>query len=117
MKHRFKQDPWELVIAELKQDHGVQFDHGLSDTEVCGTENRFGFRFPPDLRAFLQRGLPHGPRFPDWRNGEEARLRAWLDQPKQGDPFRHPAQSLLVTGMGTEASRLGQSILHCQRFD
>jgi hypothetical protein len=87
MKQRSTQDPWQRVIAEMKQDRGIQFDHGLSDTEINSTEYRFGLRFPPDLRSFLQTGLPCGQRFPDWRNGEETRLRDWLDLPRQGILF------------------------------
>lgn len=87
MKHRTANGPWQRVIAELKQDRDIPFDEGLSDAEVSGAEYRFGFRFPPDLRAFLQVGLPHGPRFPDWRNEDETQLRDWLDQPRQGILF------------------------------
>src|SRR5205807_1712912 len=54
---------------------------------VTAVEARFGLRFPPDLRAFLQTALPRGPQFPDWRSGDEARLREWLDEPRQGILF------------------------------
>lgn len=65
----------------------VEFEDGLSDAEITATETRFGFRFPPDLRAFLQTALPKGPRFPDWRSGDEQLLRDWLDAPRQGVLF------------------------------
>jgi hypothetical protein len=65
----------------------VEFDAGLSDSEVIAIEGRFGFRFPPDLREFLQTALPRGPRFPDWRSGAEDELRDWLDLPRQGVMF------------------------------
>ncbi len=77
---------WETMVAEL-QAHGVSFDSGLSDTEVTSAESRFEFRFPPDLRAFLQTALPRGRRSPDWRNGEEACIRDWLDLPRRGILF------------------------------
>jgi hypothetical protein len=35
----------------------------------------------------LQSGLPHGRQFPDWREGDQARLRDWLDLPRQGILF------------------------------
>jgi hypothetical protein len=40
----------------------IEFDAGLTDAEVATAEGRFGFRFPPDLRDFLQTALPtaHG---------------------------------------------------------
>lgn len=48
-------------------DRGVHFSTGLSSGEVCDIELRFGFRFPEDLRGFLQTSLPLGDGFPDWR--------------------------------------------------
>jgi hypothetical protein len=65
----------------------LEFDPGLSDPEVAAVEQRFGFKFPPDLREFLQTALPRGPRFPDWRSGDETELRDWLDTPRQGVVF------------------------------
>jgi hypothetical protein len=37
---------------DLLKAHHVVFEHGLSDSEVERTQTRFGFRFPPDLKAF-----------------------------------------------------------------
>jgi hypothetical protein len=67
--------------------HRVEFDAGLTDAEVAAAESLFGFRFPPDLRGFLQTALPRGPQFPDWRSGDEAGLRDWLGLPRQGVLF------------------------------
>jgi hypothetical protein len=75
------------VIGTDSPVHRVQFETGLSDAEVAVVENRFGFHFPPDLRAFLQTALPTGPRFPHWRSGDESSLREWLDAPRQGVLF------------------------------
>jgi hypothetical protein len=75
------------LITSSSPVHWINFDAGLTDAEVALTEARFGFRFPPDLRAFLQTALPRGPRFPDWRSGDEAALRDWLDMPRQGVLF------------------------------
>jgi hypothetical protein len=65
----------------------VEFAPGLTDAEVDGVENRYGFRFPPDLRDFLQVALPSGEDFPDWRNGDESVLRDWLEVPLDGILF------------------------------
>src|SRR5690349_6228476 len=91
---------WQNLIKELQNvpyqfgliEQGspvyrVDFDAGLTNEEVVSCEKRFGFRFPPDLREFLQTALPRGPRFPDWRSGDEAPLREWLDLPRQGVLF------------------------------
>src|SRR5215213_5581205 len=51
--------------------HRVECDAGLTDAEVIAVEGRFSFQFPPDLREFLQTALPLGPKFPDWRSGDE----------------------------------------------
>jgi hypothetical protein len=75
------------LITTDTPTHKVEFDAGLSDDEVVAIECRFGFRFPPDLRAFLQTALPKGPRFPDWRSGDEAEIRDWLDVPLRGVLF------------------------------
>src|SRR5947209_1422693 len=74
---------WHHLVDQLR-DRGITFDAGLTDAEVEVAEARFGIRFPPDLRAFLQTGLPCGQSFPDWRAGDPAMLRAWLDLPRRG---------------------------------
>jgi hypothetical protein len=91
---------WQKLVDQLRgtayqfglttpdsPDHRIEFDAGLTDAEVAAAEARFGFRFPPDLREFLQTALPRGPRFPDWRSGDEAALLDWLDLPRQGVLF------------------------------
>ncbi len=76
---------WQDLIAELKS-RGVPFAVGLDDREIANIENRFDFRFPPDLRGFLQTGLPIGKRFPDWRS-EDSNLQAIVDWPRDGILF------------------------------
>jgi hypothetical protein len=58
----------------MKQ-RGVEFEQGLTDSEIGLAEEWGQFRFVPDLRAFLQTALPvawntqHGRReFPRWRH-------------------------------------------------
>jgi hypothetical protein len=71
----------------------------MSDAEVSEIEQAGGFTFPPDLRAFLQLGVPIGrregflkrlqldPAFPNWRedpaaimaNARQWALNAFLD--------------------------------------
>jgi hypothetical protein len=75
------------VIGHGSPVHRVDFDPGLTNEEFVRCEKRFGFRFPPDLREFLQTGLPRGPQFPDWRSGDDVRLREWLDVPRRGVLF------------------------------
>ena len=74
-------------IASLLQEKGVTLEPGLTDDEVAQVEGKYGFRFPPDLRSLLQLALPVSEGFPDWRNGDEASLRARLDWPADGICF------------------------------
>jgi hypothetical protein len=77
-------------------------DAGLTDTEFARIETEFGFEFADDHRAFLAAGLPVNvglpPRepgvyytyqkpWPDWRNGDSAELRDFLDWPAHGVLF------------------------------
>ncbi|HEY2002008.1 MAG TPA: hypothetical protein VGG80_06805 [Acidobacteriaceae bacterium] len=73
-----------LELAALLQVGHLEFDPGLTDLEVEATEEKFNFRFPPDLRAFLQTIMPAHIGFHDWRDGNETRLRKMLDWPLQG---------------------------------
>lgn len=75
------------LVTPQSPEHRVEFDAGLADAEIAAVETRFGFRFPPDLRAFLQIALPRGPQFPDWRSGGEQSLRGWLELPLRGILF------------------------------
>ena len=80
----------------------MEFDAGLTDAELTAIENTFAFRFPPDLSAFLQTALPRGPKFPDWRSGDEAALRDWLGIPRQGIPSRIRAAGSRAVANGSE---------------
>jgi len=75
------------TLVDAIRDTGIDFAPGLTDIEIEDTQLRFGFRFPPDLRAFLQTALPLGDRFPDWRNGDVSGLEEWLDLPRRGIAF------------------------------
>ncbi|HEY7310844.1 MAG TPA: hypothetical protein VH643_15880 [Gemmataceae bacterium] len=77
---------WADLVDTLR-NNGVEFEAGLADREVEAAEVRYGFRFPPDLRVFLQAGLPCGDRFPNWRSGDEVALGDWLDLPRRGILF------------------------------
>jgi hypothetical protein len=53
---------WTDLVDTLR-NNGVEFKVGLTDAEVEGAEARYKFRFPQDLRTFLQAGLPGGTIF------------------------------------------------------
>jgi len=77
---------WDGIIQQL-ESRGIKFDAGLSGVEITAAERCFAFRFPSDLREFLQTALPSGKPFPNWRSGDEAVLRDWFDLPRQGILF------------------------------
>ncbi|MGV9976571.1 hypothetical protein ACWDUH_02705 [Micromonospora wenchangensis] len=69
---------------------------GLTEREFDEVEQRFGFQFADDHRAFLAEGLPVWTEgdddpdkttdlgWPDWRDGDPGRLRAHLDFALEG---------------------------------
>lgn len=75
------------IVTPATKPFRISFAAGLADAEVARIERDHGFRFPPDLRGFLQTALPVGDGFPDWRNGDDESLAAWLDAPKHGVLF------------------------------
>jgi len=77
---------WSELAALLQVGH-LPFDAGLTDEEVERIERKYAFRFPPDLRAFLQIVMPANIGFHDWRDGNEAGLREMLDWPLIGCLF------------------------------
>lgn len=77
---------WARLLAELRERE-IVIEDGLTESEARDAEYRFGFRFPPDLRALLQTGLPVSGGFPDWRDGDEGALRTTLNWPLEGMQF------------------------------
>jgi len=102
-------DPmWAHLVGTLR-DNGVEFEPGLTNAEIENAESRHGFRFPPDMRAFLQAGLPRGSDFPDWRDGDEATLRGWLDLPLRGVLFDIEHNGFWLDEWGPRPASLGES--------
>jgi hypothetical protein len=60
---------------------------GLTDDEIAGVEDTFGFEFADDHRAFLVSGLPVGAAWPDWRNEGRRSLAKRLQLPVEGVLF------------------------------
>jgi hypothetical protein len=98
------------LITPRSPVHRVVFDAGLTDAEVAAAEGRFEFRFPPDLREFLQTALPRGPKFPNWRSGDEAVLRDWLDMPRQGVLFDVEHNRFWLEEWGPRPGSLGEAL-------
>jgi hypothetical protein len=68
--------------------HGnTELTPGLSTEEFDRVEQRFGFHFADDHRAFLEVALPIGGSWPDWRGGDWDALAKMLDWPVEGALF------------------------------
>ncbi len=61
-----------VFVKSTLEKASVEFDKGLTDSEITQIESRYDFQFPPDLREFLQISLPTGKGWIDWRNDSEA---------------------------------------------
>ena len=100
----FPGPPWIgccMNLMSVKEMHerlhtaGVSSEPGLTDQEIHGIEERYRFRFPPDLREFLAHALPRFndleddalPRWADWRGNKPGLLQEQLDWPLEGMCF------------------------------
>jgi hypothetical protein len=92
---------WMAIIDQMK-GKGIDFVRALTNADVVSIESKFSFRFPPDLRAFLQTAVPRGEQFPDWHSGSEAHSSRMARYPTRGRTLRHRAQQFLAHRMGTE---------------
>lgn len=88
----------------------VEFAPGLTDTEISAIESHLKFRFPPDLRAFIQTALPCGAGFPDWRNPDFASLQEWLEIPLAGILFDVKHNTFWLDEWGTRPELLGDAL-------
>lgn len=62
--------PSLTIVLEAMRQKGIAFESGLTAQELEAIEDRYGFRFPADLREFLSLGLPVSDDFPNWRTGK-----------------------------------------------
>ena len=106
---------WQSIVDRLRA-HGGPFASGLSDAEVERAESTFSFRFPPDLRAFLQTALPFGRQFPDWRSGDEAGLRDWLGRPLDGVLFDVEFNGFWLPEWGDRPAALDDALAAARRL-
>ena len=76
----------DLIAASIQRlrASGRRLEPGLSDKEVSRVQDRFGFAFGPEHRAFIQSAVPVGESWPDWREDSDEDLRERLDWPIEG---------------------------------
>jgi len=100
---------WIDIIGQMKGKN-IDFAPALTNADVVRIERKFSFRFPPDLRAFLQTAVPRGAQFPDWHSGSEADLRDWLAIPREGVLFDIKHNHFWLTQWGPRPESLRQAL-------
>jgi len=99
-----------LLAVNLAQIPGTGVEDGLTTAELDEIEQRFEFAFADDHRAFLATAAPVGPRWPDWRGGDEAALRRTLERPVQGVLFDIEHNAVWPVGWGPRPATVGEAV-------
>ena len=89
----------------------VEFDAGLTDAEIVAVECKFAFRFPPDLRAFLQTALPAAQNF--LIGGAATRRRFETGSTFHGTAF-YSTSNTTASGSTSGVPSLIRSRRHCR---
>jgi hypothetical protein len=72
------------ALSRALQKRHVVIEPGLSQAEISRVEDLIDAPMPPELRSLLGALLPVSDRFPNWRDGDEERLRSHIDEPIEG---------------------------------
>lgn len=96
---------WKTLVTILR-DLGIPFEAGLTESEIQDAERSFHFGFPPDLRAFLQAGLPVGKGFPNWRSESTDSLHERMRAPLEGILFDVEHNGFWLPEWGARPGRL-----------
>ena len=64
-----------LQIKRGLEKAGVEFEKGLSESEIKETESKHKFHFPPDLKELLKFLLPISKNWVNWRNDSEDEIK------------------------------------------
>jgi hypothetical protein len=89
---------------------------GLTEAEIAGVEQEFGFSFADDHRAFLAAGLPYGRGWPDWRDGDRDQLREKLAMPVEGVLFDVAENDFWYEGWGPQPQEPADAVTVARRF-
>src|SRR5713226_5824293 len=85
---------------------GVSFEAGLSPAEIQDTQERYKFKFPPDLRDFLMFALPVSNGFVNWRSATEEEIKEGMSRPYDGICFDIEHNVFWPGAWGTRPSSL-----------
>jgi hypothetical protein len=99
----------DLIELLKNANSSVSFSEGLTDSEIMRAEETYEFRFPLDLRNFLQTALPRSFPFPDWRSPDDSRIREMLDWPLHGVLFDVERNDFWLPEWGLRPSRIEEA--------
>lgn len=106
-----------------------RIERGLTEAEFVRIEVEFGFEFADDHRAFLAAGLPvsvphddlpgvisaYREPWPDWRDGDSAKLRERVDWPRAGVLFDVEHNAFWDDSWGPRPSEIGPALENARR--
>lgn len=103
------------LIEKLK-DKGVRFDKGLTQEEVLHIQEKFEFRFPPDLKHFLQTALPASQGFYHWRQALTSEavadtIKSQLQWPLEGMLFDIKENNFWIESWGQKPELMAERFL------
>jgi hypothetical protein len=105
----------DLALVKSKLEvFGIVFEPGLTDNELSSAEKKFGFKFPPDLRSFLQYALPvkgtkETSRFPNWRDLDNNNLKIHMGGPLHGILFDVEHNNFWLEELGDKPTELEEA--------
>lgn len=99
---------WDAELALLRSG-GARLGPGLSAAEFAAAETRYGFRFPPDLRALLTVALPLGDS-PNWRALGSPELEDVVRWPLHGIQFDIERSGFWWPTWGPRPAALGDAL-------
>jgi hypothetical protein len=97
-------------LVQGMSERGTTFDGGLPDIELLQIEQVLGFRFPPDLRTFLQYRLPTSNGFPRWREPGLDSIRSRMAWPVDNMCFDIEHDAFWYEAWGTRPDILSDAI-------
>lgn len=97
------------LIKQCLEKANVQFEKGLSDSEVEQVESKYAFRLPPDLKEFLQFSLPISKGWVNWRNDSEEEINSRLNWAYEGICFDIEHNNFWILDWGEKPNNLADA--------
>lgn len=105
----------ERAAALLAGVSTSKIEPGLRPEEIAQVEQRHGFTFADDHRAFLAAGLPTGDNWPDWRDGDPDELEDRLRWPVDGVLFDVAHNGFWPSIWGTRPGDVTDAVILAER--